>query len=100
MIETYFTSRKELKAVLLIIDLRHPPMDDDVLMYDFLKYYELPCIVIATKADKIPRGKWQKHVKMAKETLNLQQEDKIIVFSSETGEGKDKVWGILGDFQN
>ena len=100
MIETYFTSRKELKAVLLIIDLRHPPMDDDVLMYDFLKYYELPCMVIATKADKIPRGKWQKHVKMAKETLNLQQEDKIIVFSSETGEGKDKVWEILGDFQN
>ncbi|MFS0646396.1 ribosome biogenesis GTP-binding protein YihA/YsxC [Siminovitchia sp. 179-K 8D1 HS] len=99
MIETYFTSRKELKAVLLIIDLRHPPTKDDVLMYDFLKYYKLPCVVIATKADKIPRGKWQKHAKMVKETLNLQQEDKIIVFSSETGEGKDKVWKILGNFQ-
>lgn len=99
IIETYFTSRKELKAVLLIIDLRHPPTKDDVLMYDFLKYYKLPCVVIATKADKIPRGKWQKHAKMVKETLNLQQEDKIIVFSSETGEGKDKVWKILGNFQ-
>lgn len=99
MIETYFTSRKELKAALLIVDLRHPPTQDDVLMYDFLKYYELPCVVIATKADKIPKGKWQKHVKIAKETLNLQQEDEIIVFSSETGEGKEKAWKILGHLQ-
>ena len=60
MIETYITSRKQLKAVLLIVDLRHPPTQDDILMYDFLKHHQIPCIVVATKADKIPKGKWQK----------------------------------------
>jgi len=95
MIETYFTKRKELLAVLLIVDLRHPPTADDVTMYDFLKHYELPCIVVATKADKIPRGKWDKHKKVAKETLNLDPRDEIVVFSSETGLGKDNVWNIL-----
>lgn len=95
MIETYFTDRDELCAVLLIVDLRHPPTKDDVMMYDFLKHFQLPCIVIATKADKIPRGKWQKHVKITKQTLNLDAEDEIIVFSSETGEGKDNVWNSL-----
>ncbi|MGE8206064.1 ribosome biogenesis GTP-binding protein YihA/YsxC [Heyndrickxia sp. NPDC080065] len=95
MIETYITTREQLCAVLLIVDLRHPPTKDDVLMYDFLKHYEIPCVVIATKADKIPKGKWQKHLKVTKETLNFDPNDDMILFSSETGEGKDKVWGTL-----
>ncbi|CAM3933346.1 ribosome biogenesis GTP-binding protein YihA/YsxC [Lederbergia lenta] len=95
MIETYFTSREELCAVLLIVDLRHPPTKDDINMYDFLKYYQLPCIVIATKADKIPRGKWEKHATVIRKNLDLVKEDEIIVFSSETAEGKDKVWNAL-----
>ncbi|MFC5466761.1 ribosome biogenesis GTP-binding protein YihA/YsxC [Lederbergia graminis] len=98
MIETYITSREQLNGVLLIIDLRHPPTKDDVMMYDFLKHYEIPCLVIATKADKIPRGKWDKHKKVVKDTLDLVKGDEIIVFSSETGEGKDKVWGILNNW--
>ncbi|MFD1705595.1 ribosome biogenesis GTP-binding protein YihA/YsxC [Siminovitchia sediminis] len=98
MIETYLTTRKELRAVLLIVDLRHPPTEDDVMMYDFLKYYEIPCIVIATKADKIPKGKWAKHVKITKETLDLDPADEIVTFSSETGEGKDLSWKILGKY--
>lgn len=100
MIETYFTTREELKAVVLIVDLRHPPTNDDVMMYDFLKHYEIPVIVIATKADKIPKGKWQKHLKVTKETLNLESGDEIILFSSETGEGKDKAWGAIRKFAN
>ncbi|MBS4222603.1 ribosome biogenesis GTP-binding protein YihA/YsxC [Lederbergia citrea] len=95
MIETYFTSREELCAVLLIVDLRHPPTKDDVMMYDFLKHYELPCIVIATKADKIPRGKWEAHKKVIKKNLDLVKGDEIIIFSSETAEGKDNVWNAL-----
>jgi len=95
MIETYFTSREKLLAVLLIVDLRHPPTKDDVMMYDFLKHYELRCLVVATKADKIPRGKWDKHKKVVKETLDLDPSDEIVVFSSETGLGKDNVWSIL-----
>lgn len=95
MIETYLTGRSELKAVLLIIDLRHPPTEDDVLMYDFLKYYEIPCIIIATKADKIARGKRDAYVHRAKKKLDIDPGDEIIAFSSETGEGKDTVWKIL-----
>ncbi|WP_110927108.1 ribosome biogenesis GTP-binding protein YihA/YsxC [Bacillus massiliglaciei] len=95
MIETYFTSREQLRAALLIVDLRHPPTRDDISMYEFLKHYELPLMVIATKADKIPKGKWQKHLKIARETLGMDKQDEIFLFSSETGEGKDKIWGAL-----
>jgi GTP-binding protein len=98
MIETYITTREQLKAVVLIVDLRHPPSTDDTVMYDFLKHYEIPCIVIATKADKIPKGKWQKHLKVTKETLDLDPNDKIVLFSSETGLGKDEAWKILESY--
>lgn len=98
MIETYFTTREQLKAVVLIVDLRHPPTEDDVMMYDFLKYYQIPCIIIATKADKVPKGKWQKHVKVIRETLDLEANDQIVVFSAETGEGKDAAWTIIESF--
>ncbi|WP_153123014.1 ribosome biogenesis GTP-binding protein YihA/YsxC [Peribacillus tepidiphilus] len=95
MIETYFTTRDQLKAAVLIVDLRHPPTKDDVMMYDFLKHYDVPVIVIATKADKIPKGKWQKHLKVTKETLQLEKEDDLILFSSETGLGKEQAWDAL-----
>ena len=98
MIETYFTSREQVRAAVLIVDLRHPPTNDDVMMYDFLKHYEIPCVIIATKADKIPRGKWQKHLKVTRETLQLEKDDYIVLFSSETGEGKDQAWSILQSF--
>lgn len=95
MIETYFTNREQLKAALLIVDLRHPPTRDDIMMYDFFKHYELPVIVVATKADKIPKGKWQKHLKVTRETLDMDKTDETIIFSGETGQGKDEAWGLL-----
>ncbi|PAQ16685.1 ribosome biogenesis GTP-binding protein YihA/YsxC [Bacillus sp. FJAT-42315] len=95
MIETYLTTREQLRACVLIIDLRHPPTEDDVMMYNFLKHYDIPAVVIATKADKIPKGKWQKHLKVVKEKLEFEPEDDIVVFSSETGQGKDEAWKIL-----
>jgi GTP-binding protein len=98
MIETYITSREQLKAVIQIVDLRHPPTEDDRMMYDFLKHYEIPCIIIATKADKIPKGKWQKYLKVTKEGLDVDPNDPIVVFSSETGEGKDKAWAIINSY--
>ncbi|MBM7584864.1 GTP-binding protein [Bacillus pakistanensis] len=95
MIETYITSREQLRAVVMIVDLRHPPTKDDLMMYDFLKHYEIPCIIIATKADKIPKGKWEKHLKVTKESLDLEKGDEIVLFSSETGLGKDKAWTAI-----
>jgi len=98
MIETYFTRREQLRAVVLIVDLRHPPTSDDVMMYDFLKHYEIPCIIIATKADKIPRGKWKKHLKVTRETLELDKNDHLVLFSSESGEGKEEAWQIMQNY--
>ncbi|MFP5114438.1 ribosome biogenesis GTP-binding protein YihA/YsxC [Bacillaceae bacterium C204] len=98
MIETYFTSREQLKAAVQIVDLRHPPSKDDVMMYEFLKHYDIPCIIIATKADKIPKGKWQKHLKIVRETMDVDKKDQMILFSSETGLGKDEAWSALQSF--
>ena len=92
MIERYITGREELRAVVQIIDLRHPPTQDDIMMYDFMKHYEIPCIIIATKADKIPKGKWDKHKKIVRETLEMDKRDPLIIFSSETGLGFDEAW--------
>lgn len=98
MLETYFTQREPLKAALSVVDLRHPPTADDIQMYEFLKYHSIPVIVIATKADKIPRGKWNKHIKITKDALNLREEDEFVLFSSETGEGKDKAWSLIESY--
>ncbi|NPC93565.1 YihA family ribosome biogenesis GTP-binding protein [Bacillus sp. WMMC1349] len=92
MIETYLTLREELKAVVQIVDLRHAPSQDDVMMYHFLKHYDIPVIVIATKADKIPKGKWDKHAKVVRQTLRIEQGDELILFSSETKKGKPEAW--------
>ncbi|MDN5708630.1 MAG: ribosome biogenesis GTP-binding protein YihA/YsxC [Planococcus sp. (in: firmicutes)] len=92
MIETYITSREQLRAVVQIVDLRHPPSKDDQMMYDFMKHYGIPCIIIATKADKIPKGKWDKHKKIVREGLDMEKGDPLIVFSSETGLGQEAAW--------
>ena len=89
MIETYLTTREQLKAVVLIVDLRHPPTADDVMMYQFLKHYDIPCIIINTKADKI-----------TKETLDLDPNDPIVLFSSETGYGKDEAWSVFQSYMD
>ncbi|MEK4028631.1 MULTISPECIES: ribosome biogenesis GTP-binding protein YihA/YsxC [Bacillaceae] len=95
MIETYLTTREQLRACVLIVDLRHSPTEDDVMMYNFLKHYEIPVVVVATKADKIPKGKWQKHLKVVKEALEFEPTDDIVIFSSETGQGKDEAWSVI-----
>lgn len=95
MIETYITTREQLRAVILLVDLRHSPTEDDVMMYDFLKHYSIPVIIVATKADKIPKGKWDKHAKVVRETLQIEEGDELILFSSETGLGKEKAWSVI-----
>ncbi|MGH2318283.1 ribosome biogenesis GTP-binding protein YihA/YsxC [Planococcus sp. SE5232] len=92
MIERYITDREPLRAVIQIVDLRHPPSRDDIAMYDFMKHFEIPCIIIATKADKIPKGKWDKHKKIVRTALDMDKSDPLIIFSSETGLGKDEAW--------
>ncbi|GGA86040.1 ribosome biogenesis GTP-binding protein YihA/YsxC [Ornithinibacillus halotolerans] len=98
MMEEYFINRENLEAVLLITDIRHAPTNDDIMMYDFLKHYELPVIVVATKLDKIPKGKRAQYLKRTINTLQIEKGDVVLPFSSETGEGKEEAWRILSKY--
>ncbi|MDH6363194.1 GTP-binding protein [Enterococcus sp. PF1-24] len=98
MIETYMTQREQLKAVVSLVDARHEPSKEDVQMYQFLKYYEIPVIVVATKIDKIPRGKWNKHESIIKKALDFDNNDQFVMFSSETKAGKTEAWQAIESY--
>ncbi|GIO43572.1 MULTISPECIES: ribosome biogenesis GTP-binding protein YihA/YsxC [Paenibacillus] len=98
MIEKYLLERETLRLILLIIDLRHPPSKDDELMYDWLKHHDLPVCVVATKADKIPKSRWQKHMKIIRDALVLRAGDQLMLFSSEAGIGRDELWEQINSF--
>lgn len=94
-IENYLLNRETLKLVLLLVDLRHPPSKDDQAMYGWLQHNDVPVFVVATKADKIPKSRWPKHIKIVKETLGMPKGSGLMIFSSELGLGKDELWDIL-----
>lgn len=97
MIEEYLTSRDNLRAVVSLVDFRHDPSADDIQMYTFLKYYDIPVIIVATKADKVPRGKWNKHESMIKKALDFDSSDGFVIFSSVTREGFETSWQMILD---
>ncbi len=98
MIEEYLMNRDSLKRVFLIIDYRNKPMEDDLLMYNFLKYYHKEVTIVATKYDKVSQSKRAKIEKALNSAFDLQDTDNIIYFSSVTKEGKDKVMGIIDSY--
>ena len=91
MIEEYLEKREQLKRVFMLVDFRHKPTEDDLLMYNFLKYYNLPVTVIATKADKISGSKKEKNLKTLLKDLDLVIGDDLVVFSSVTKLGVKEV---------
>ena len=95
MIEEYITNRDNLKEVFLLIDFRHKPTNDDLLMYNFLKYYNLNITLIATKVDKIGKTLREKQEKLIKDTLGITENDNFILFSSSTKLGKSSVTNII-----
>ncbi len=95
MMEEFISSRPNLKGMVLIVDYRHPPTKDDVMMYEFVKYYHIPVIVVATKEDKLKRSELQKNKKIIKEKLGLQDEDRFIAFSSVKKLNVDAVWDAI-----
>jgi len=97
MIEEYLEKREELKRVFLIVDFRHTPTEDDLLMYNFLKYYNLPVTVIATKADKVGGSKKEKNLKDILRTMDLAVGDDLVVFSSVTKLGVKEVLQKIDD---
>lgn len=94
-IESYLMNRETLRLVMQLVDLRHPPSKDDQAMYEWLRHNDVPVIVVATKADKIPKSRWPKHIKIVRETLGMDKGVQPLMFSSELGLGKDELWGIL-----
>ena len=91
MIEEYLETREELKRVFMIIDFRHKPTEDDLLMYNYLKYFNVPVTIIATKADKVTGAKKEKNLKTIMDTLDLVLGDDLVVFSSVTKLGVKEV---------
>ena len=91
MIEEYLEKRDELIRVFMLVDSRHKPTEDDVLMYNFLKYYNIPVTIVATKVDKVGGSKIDKSKKIISDTLNLVVGDDLVLFSSVTKLGKDDI---------
>ena len=100
MIEEYLEKRQQLKRVFMLVDFRMKPTEDDLLMYNFLKYYNLPVTVIATKADKVGGSKKQKNLKILLDTLDLVVGDDLVVFSSVTKLGVKEVLQKIEDSIN
>ena len=95
MIEEYLEKRTELKRVFMIIDFRLKPTENDVLMYQFLKYYDIPVTLILNKVDKVGTSKHDHNLKVIKETMDLAVGDDFVLFSSVTKKGRAEVLKII-----
>ena len=98
LIERYLHTSKQLKAVFLLIDIRHDPSANDKMMYDWILEQGYNPIIIATKLDKLKRSQVQKHVKMIKEGLQLVPGTTVIPFSAETKQGREEIWELMESF--
>lgn len=97
MIEEYLQTRHQLKRAFLLVDFRHKPTEDDLLMYNFLKYYNVPVTIIATKVDKVSSSKKDKNYQVLKNTLDVVVGDNIILFSSVAKTGREDVLNMIED---
>ena len=98
MIEEYLKSRINLKHVFMLVDARIKPTENDALMYDYLKYYNIPTTIIATKFDKIKASNRDKNLKIIESALKIDENDKVVYFSSITKKGKDEVLNIINNY--
>ena len=92
IMERYLEDREELCAIFLLVDIRHEPTNDDVMMYEWIKHFGYNCVVIATKSDKISRGQYQKHINIIRKKLQLDADEKVIPISSLKKTGVEDVW--------
>ena len=100
MIEKYLGTRESLKAVVLLVDIRHAPTKDDVMMYNWIVETGLTPVIVATKLDKIKRSQKDKQLKLLRDTLGIKANGdiKIVPYSSETKQGRDELLAILSLF--
>ena len=97
MIEEYLQKRDQLKRAFLLVDFRHKPTEDDLLMYNFLKYYNVPVTIVATKVDKVPSSKKDKNFQTLKNLLDVVVGDNIVLFSSVSKMGKEDILKLIED---
>lgn len=95
MIENYLHTSKKLKAVFLLIDIRHDPSANDRMMYEWMVYQGFAPIIIATKLDKIKRSQLQKQIKAIRTGLGVEPGTVILPFSAETKQGRDEIWELI-----
>ena len=98
MIEDYLHQSKQLKAVFLLIDIRHEPSGNDKLMYDWILHQGFEPIIIATKLDKISRGQVPKNLKMIREGLGVVKNTVIIPYSAQTKQGREEIYELLDSY--
>jgi GTP-binding protein len=92
MVETYLQQREVLVGVVHVLDVRHHPTREDLQMQEWLRYYQLPAITVATKADKISRGRHQQQAHFLKATLGVPDDFPLILFSAKSKEGREAIW--------
>ena len=97
MIENYLHKSKQLKAVFLLVDIRHTPGKNDKTMYDWIVYQGYQPIIIATKLDKLKRSQVQKAIKEVRAGLGLKTEDIVIPFSAQTKQGREEIWALMDE---
>ncbi len=95
MIEEYLSERKELNQVFMLVDFRHKPSEDDLLMYNFLKYYGVKVTLIATKVDKVGSTQREKYIKQITDNIDLAIGDDLVLFSSKTKLGKKEIQNVI-----
>ena len=100
MIEEYLVNRENLKRVFMLVDFRHKPSEDDELMFEFLKYYDLAVTIVATKYDKVSPKNREKQERFLKEAFNLKEQDNIVFFSALTTKGREEVYRIIDNYLN
>lgn len=92
MIEQYLTSREQLRGVIMLVDARQQPTEDDVMMYQYLHYYQLPTLVVATKIDKVKASQRTKMKRAIIKKLQLQDGDSLLTFSAVKQQGSEQAW--------
>lgn len=95
MIETYLKKREELKFIMMLVDIRHEPGNNDKMMYEWLKHYGFEIIIVATKQDKLSKNQVNKSLSVIKKAFDLKPGEILLGFSSETKQGKEEVWKLI-----
>jgi GTP-binding protein len=95
VIENYLLNREPLKKIILLVDCRHKPTSDDVIMYNWIKHYNYSSVIVATKIDKLTKTELRKNLNMIKETLRIEAGDELLTFSSLNKQGKEELLEVI-----